>query len=297
MALYKHRHDEARAAAQEFGIPACSDLQELLANPQVDAVYITSANCDHEAQAVASARTGRHVLIEKPMAVNASACRRIIKECHQANVKLMVAQTLRFSPAVQQLHQWLEEKRLGQIISAQVTFTYDGTKSPRNWLYNHHVAGGGALMDIGVHCLDTLRFLLGEVEQASGTLQPDNVLCERSAQVELRFTSGAAGRVDCSYEQPYRSRLEIMGDRGRAWVDSFTLPWTQVTLNLESQQESLQLPVDTGNPYGALLESFSNSIRHNNPISIPGTEGLKNQEIIDLIYSDNGRPDLCQKKP
>jgi len=251
----------------------------------VEAVYITSANGDHEMHAIASARAGRHVLIEKPMATNAAACRRIIEECARANVKLMVAHTLRFSPAALRMKEVMDSGRLGRISAGRAMFTYDGTKSPRTWLDDHVVTGGGALMDIGVHCLDTLRFLLGDVTHCSGLLQPPDELIERTATVNLRFTSGAIGSILCSYESPYRSRLEIWGERGWAWVDSFTLPWNRVTVHLETDNESSEIEVDTGNPYGALIESFSRAIRGLEPIAIPGEEGLKNQALIDEVYS------------
>jgi predicted dehydrogenase len=307
VALYKRDADQARAAAQEYGIPpGYGDLRALLNDPQVEAVYVTSANSDHEWQAVAAAQAGKHVLVEKPLAVNADACRNIIAACEQAGVKLMVAHTLRFSPAVLQVKRWIAEERLGRIRAGRTLFTCDGTKSPRNWLYDKDVAGGGALMDIGVHCIDTLRFLLGEVAEFSGILEPLDDPVERSAMVDLRFVSGALGGVFCSFETPYRSRLEILGERGWAWVDSFTLPWAKVTLHLESEAEvrhscltgtglktdknvyppsSVTIQVDTNNPYGALLDSFSRSIRGFEPVAIPGDEGLKNQLIIDGLYS------------
>jgi predicted dehydrogenase len=285
-ALYKRDPQQAAEAASEFHVPAgYGDLKALLADPRVEAVYITSANSDHEAQAVAAAKAGKHVLCEKPLAINAPACRNIIEACRLSGVKLMVAHTLRFSPAVIQVKQWLSEGRLGKIRLGRVLYTYDGTKSPRAWLYDEKIAGGGALMDIGIHGLDTLRFLLGEVDQVHGALNPPSDPIELSALVHLHFTGGAAGDVFCSFESPYRSRLEILGEYGWIWVDSFTLPGTDVTVHLETIDRSIDLLVDTGNPYGALIESFSRSIRGLEPVAIPGEEGLQNQIIIDELYA------------
>jgi predicted dehydrogenase len=286
VALYKRDPVQAQKTAKEFGIAAgYGDFSDLLKDPQVEAVYITSANGDHEWQAIAAAQAGKHVLCEKPLAPTAAACRNIIESCRHAKIKLMVAHTLRFSPAVIQMKQWIDEGRVGNIRLAQALFTYDGTKSPRRWLYDHKIAGGGALMDVGVHCIDTLRFLLGEVSQYSGIIEPITELVEQTALVSLRFASGALGGVFCSYQSPYRSRLEILGDKGWAWVDSFTLPWTEVPVHLETSAEIVDLKIATGNPYGALLDSFSQAIRDLGPNAIPGEEGFTNQTIIDGIYS------------
>lgn len=284
-ALYKRDLGQAQAAAAEFGIPAgYGDLNALLADPHVEAVYITSANCEHEEQAIAAAKAGKNVLVEKPMAVTAEACRRMIEACHQAGVKLMVAQTLRFSPAVLQVKQWIEAGHLGKLKAGCVAFGYNGTESPRTWLYDHKIAGGGVLMDVGVHCLDTLRFLLGEVSSyhvdVMSSLHPETL-----AIIGLDFQSRARGLIYCSYEwKEYGSSLIIQGERGTITVKSFTLPWKQVTLRLETADEKLDLAVDTDNPYGALLDSFSRAIRGLGSVAIPGEEGLKNQSIIDDLY-------------
>ena len=133
--LYKRDNRAAIQAAEEYKVEAgYGDLDALLGDPQVEAVYITSANSDHESQSIAAARAGKHVLCEKPLATSAAGCQRIIDACREANVCLMVAQTLRYSPAVLQLKKWLSEGRLGNIVRASAAFHYDGSQSPRTWL-------------------------------------------------------------------------------------------------------------------------------------------------------------------
>lgn len=295
VALYKRDPELAKVTAKEFNIAAgYSRLEDLLANPEVEAVYITSAHADHEAQAIAAAQAGKHVLCEKPLATSVAACRNIIEACRENRVLLMVGQTLRFSPLIEQMKSWIVEGRLGRVCYAQAYFAYDGTKSPRTWLYDRRVAGGGALMDVGVHCLDTLRFLLGEIAEIRGILSPPREVdpVERSAQIALHFASGTLGSVFCSYEHPYRSRLEIMGELGRAWVEPFTLPWADVTVHVETSEDSQSLRINTGNPYGALIESFSRSIRGPGAVAIPGEEGLRNLALIEAVYSDRTNPEF-----
>lgn len=287
VAIYKRDPNAAVQAANEFGIPVgYGNLEDLCSDPAVEAVYVTSANCDHEDHAISAARAGKHVLCEKPLATTAGGCRHIIDACRQSNVLLMAAHTLRFSPAVLRLKSWITEGKLGKIIRASATFHYDGKNSPRSWLYDRRIAGGGALIDIGVHCLDTLRFLLGEVEDFRVFLHPvpDQKTVEHSAEVALRFQTGVLGDIFCSYQIPYHSRLEILGERGRAYLEPFSIAWAKSKLCLETAEESDSLEMETGNAYGELIESFSRAIRGLEPIAIPGEEGLVNQEIIDAIY-------------
>ncbi|RJP78017.1 MAG: gfo/Idh/MocA family oxidoreductase [Candidatus Zixiibacteriota bacterium] len=285
-ALSMRDPEAARREAAEHGLPAgYGDLDALLADPAVEAVYVISANADHEAQTLASARAGKHVLCEKPLAPTTQACRRMIRACREAGVLLGVAHNLRFSPAVLQIREWIEAGMLGRIVSAQAVFTYDGTKSPRAWLYDGRIAGGGALQDVGVHGLDTLRFLLGEAVEARGLRVPAGDPVERTAETILHFASGALGRVLCSYESPYHSRLDVLGEKGRAWAEPFTIPWAEVHLRLETADETRDLTVATGNTFGPLIEGFSRAVRGRGPVPVPAEEGLRNAEIIEALYA------------
>ena len=289
VALQKRDPQEATREAENYGIPAgYSDVEALLSDPRVDAVYITSANCAHEEQAVTAAQAGKHVLCEKPLATSAEACQRMIDACRSAGVHLMVAQTLRFSPVVLQIKRWIEAGILGKIRTARATFTYLAQESPRGWVFDRDIAGGGPMMDVGVHCLDTLRFLWGEVEEIRAIVTPARTenSVEKSVEAILRFASGVTGSIFCSYEIPYESRLEVIGSHGKAYAEPFTLPWTDLDLHLERREESKCLTVHTGNMYGDLITSFSRAIRGLQPVAIPGEEGLANQRIIDAIYKE-----------
>ncbi|HEX7343101.1 MAG TPA: hypothetical protein VF398_02475, partial [bacterium] len=99
------------------------------------------------------------------------------------------------------------------------------------------------------------------------------------------FQSGALGSIFCSYESPYHSRLEIVGEHGRATAEPFTLAWKDAEVRLQTDNESLSLTLNGGNTYGELIESFSRAVRGLGDVAIPGEEGLRNIEIIEGIYS------------
>ncbi len=163
MAVQKRSLDAARALAKAGGIPlAFATAEELVAHPDVDAVFIVSANAAHRAETIAAARQGKHVLVEKPMALNVREAEEMIAECARHNVRLMVGHMIRFSPLAQRMRDVVRSGRLGKLVSARADFIYDGRLSQRRWLRDRDVAGGGPVFDVGVHCLDTLRFVLDD---------------------------------------------------------------------------------------------------------------------------------------
>ena len=201
VALWKRDPQAAMQEAREYGIPrGYGDFAAMLNDPGVDVVYVTSANRLHEEQAVAAAQAGKHVICEKPMATSAAACSRIIAACQRAGVKLAVAQNLRYSGVLEQIKRWIDTGELGDIISASISFTYLASESPRSWVYDRAVAGGGALTDLGVHCIDSLRFLLGAIREVEGVVKPllTEATVDESAWLHIAFESGSVGQIFCS---------------------------------------------------------------------------------------------------
>ncbi len=292
-AIQKRSTEEAEREAETFSIPAgYGDLNTMLRDADVEAVYITSANSVHTEQAIAAAHAGKHVLCEKPLAITSEECSRIIEACRKASVHLMVAQNLRFSGVIQQLKQLLSEDMIGKPVLVTMRFTYTGSESLRKWIYNRKLAGGGAATDLGVHCIDTLRYLLGEIAEVQADLKytqehPD---VEETANVNLTFDSGVMGQIFCSYESPYWNSLEVIGTRGRAYTEMFAASNKSVDLLVDTNEGRQILTVNSGNTYGEVITHFSKAVRDNAPIPIPGEEGLRNQQIIEAIYAGDRIP-------
>ncbi|MBU0519088.1 Gfo/Idh/MocA family oxidoreductase [bacterium] len=290
-AIQKRKPGEAAIEAESLGISTGYDsYEELLADSAVDVVYITSANHDHTEHAIASAKAGKHVLCEKPLANTPAACEKIIAACAQAGVKLMVAQTLRYSAPVMLLKQWISAGKLGKISSARACFTYLLETSPRSWIRDKQMAGGGPLADLGVHCIDTLRYLSGTVREAVGFTSPkgqENDI-ELSAEGLLHFEDGVTGSFFCSYQTPYWNRLAVWGEAGHAWVEPCAPPGTDVELKFRDPYGEIAINrINTGNPYGKLIKAFSDAICHDTDVPISGSEGLINQQIISSVYAGN----------
>ena len=301
VALQKRSQPEAETKARAHGVRlAFATVDELVAHPDVDAVFIVSANAAHCPETLAAAKAGKHVLVEKPMALNAREAETMIQACRTAGVRLMVGHLVRFSPLIRRIRDTIRSGALGSITYARADFSYDGRVSRRSWLHNPTVAGGGPVFDIGVHCLDTLRFVLNdEVVSASAVLSPEPTgeRTEESALLGLKFSRGTVGAIFCSYVSPARHKqLEIIGTNGIITVDDFTSGGheTKLTMALgtearpgELHTESILIP----NLISEEVRHFADAVRTGSAIISPGENGLANQRVLDAVLA-GGIPEM-----
>jgi len=291
VAIQKRSVDQAREKALEHRIPLFFDsADEAVAHPYVDAVFIVSANGAHRAETIAAAQAGKHVLVEKPMALNVREAEEMIAACARHKVTLMVGHMIRFSPLVNRMREIIASGALGRVTYAKANFIYDARLSHRAWLYDRHVAGGGPVFDIGVHCIDTLRYVLAdEVIETTGILAPvpTETRTEESAQVSLRFSRGTIGSVYCSYAAPVRRKqIEIQGTEGSLRAEDFTVgsQTTDLVIDLGTDAvpgspttEQFAVP----NLYVEEIAHFCACIRDHRQSLTPGENGLANQRILD----------------
>lgn len=299
VAIQKRSPETAREKARTLSIPhAFSTASELVSCPDVDAVFIASANSAHHDETIAAARAGKHVLVEKPMAMNAPEALHMVRECEHNNVKLMVGHVVRFSPMVRHLRKLIESGELGRVISARADYAYDARLSKRSWLFDRAVAGGGPVFDIGVHCLDTLCHVLNaQVQSVQSQLSPlpTSTTTERTAILNLALSTGALATIACSFEGPTRNIfIEVIGTEGLARAYDFTLSEFRTTLEVVRRIEG-SAPVkelrefDAPNLYTEEVTSFSQCILDDKESPVPGIAGWRNQQVLDAAMNGGGK--------
>jgi predicted dehydrogenase len=291
VALQKRSLDAAQEKAQALNIPLAFDSVEKLVNhPEVDAVYIVSANSQHAPETITAASAGKHVLVEKPMAMNTAEAKGMIKACNKNQVKLMVGQMVQLSPLIVRIKDLIQSGLIGKVTFIKSEFIYNGHLSHRPWLLDQQIAGGGPIFDIGVHCLDTTRFILDdEVVSVKSQLDPlpTTESTESTAQLALKFSRGTTASIYCSYDVPIRRTfIEIIGEKGILYAENFT--WGSHTIPLkiiigkndnvdETREEIIVVP----DLYEKEISLFSDCILNNTESPISGEEGLKNQLVLD----------------
>jgi predicted dehydrogenase len=286
-ALSRRNITEAKKSAAEYGIPLAFDsVADLCASPEVDAVLVTTPNSLHLADVLDAVDAGKPVLCEKPMGMNADECRQMVKAARHKGVLFGVAHVFRFNESVRALREWVAEGRIGRPVFARSEFSFLADPShPRKWLYDAKLAGAGPIFDVGVHCIDTLRFILqDEVVRVSATAVSD----ERSGDVEsaasltLEFSRGTIGMVPVSYRAEYRTPLELVGETGVMRAEDGLNVEHPIELQLRRDGAVVEKKsVSNELVYAAQVDAFADAVEGKAPFLIPGEEGWQNQEVLD----------------
>jgi len=290
VALSRRDMAKAQESARQYHIPLAFDSADALCRaPEVDAVFVTTPNACHLQDVLSAIRNGKPALCEKPMAVNADQCRQMVEAARKAQILLGVAQVFRFEDSTARLRDQVASGKIGRPIFARSEFSLNaGPAHARAWLYDRALAGGGPMADVGVHCVDALRFILqDEVLRVSARATNDSESgdVEAAAALLLEFSRGALGTVLVSFRADYRTPLEVVGDAGVLRADNGLTVDRPVTWELlrggviiESETVSNQLA------YARQVDAFAAAVEGKTKFPVPGEEGWQNQEILDAAY-------------
>jgi predicted dehydrogenase len=289
-ALSRRDPVKAQESARQFGIPhAFASTADLSRSPHVDAVFVATPNATHVGDVLAAVAAGKPVLSEKPMGMNAGECRSMVEAARQTNVLLGVAQVFRFEESTLRLRERVAAGQIGAPVFARSEFSFPGASGhARTWLLDKSIAGGGPVADVGVHCIDVLRYILqDEVLRVSarGVASRSAPDIETAAAITLEFSRGTLGAVLCSYLADYRTPVELTGDAGVLRASDCLNVEKPITLELlrggivvESETVSNNLA------YARQVERFAHAVEGKTKFPVPGEEGWQNQEILDAIY-------------
>jgi len=220
-----------RSFAQRHGVPRTYDTTEqLLADPEIDAVYIATPPSSHKALSLLVANAGKHVYVEKPMAMRFDECREIVEACEKQGVRLFVAFYRRAMPRFLKVKEWLESGAIGEVrvvraVQHQRPAREDLSRETLPWRLKPEVSGGGKFLDMGIHTLDMLDFWFGAIEEVHGIASNDAGLYEVEDTVTAtwRHASGVQGSGSwcyvCGDGEDY---VEIVGSKGRIEFEFFS---------------------------------------------------------------------------
>ncbi len=286
--LSRRDAEYARESAREFGIEhAFTSTAELCASPDVDAVFIATPDALHLADVLEAVRHGKPVLVEKPMAMNADEAREMVEAARDANVLLGVAHVMRFEESVRWFRERIAAGAIGKPVLARAVFVAPLMSSPRTWINDPHLATGGPLADVGVHCLDTLRYILGdEVQSVMAQAEYDpRWVVEASGTALFHFAGGTLATISVSARAPYQTLLEVIGEGGILSAVNALNVEHPVILELRRGFDLVERrEVLNDRAYTAQVEAFAAAVEGHHSCDIPGEEGLQNQLILDAIF-------------
>jgi predicted dehydrogenase len=303
-ALSRRDLKKAQASAAEYHIPLAFDsAEELCHSSEVDAVFVATPNSSHLQDVLLAVRCGKPVLCEKPMAMNADECRQMVEAARRANVLLGVAQVFRFEDSTARLRERIAAGQIGKPVLARSEFSYQGRNHARSWLTDASVAGGGPLADVGVHCIDALRYVLDDEVvsvAAQGASDSDSGQVEAAAVLALKFARGTLGSILVSIRAEYRTPLEIVGETGVLRADDGLNVEHPINLQLRRESSVVETElVSNRYAYARQVDMFAAAIETNSVFPVPGEEGWQNQLILDAAYRSlkSGRAELVPLVP
>ena len=289
-ALSRRSLEKAQESAREWKIPFAFDSAGTLCrSPEVDAIFVTTPNACHLQDVLLAVECGKPVLCEKPMAMNAGECQRMVEAARKANLLLGVAQVFRFENSTARLMERIAAGQIGTPIFARSEFSFPAAQGhARKWINDLSVAGGGPIADVGVHCIDTLRHILqDEVVRVSGRGLFDNNSgdMEAAAALTLEFSKGTLASVMVSFRAEYRTPIEVVGETGVLRADDALS--VEKPINLQLWRGGAVIETETLSnhlAYARQVDQFAAAVEGKVEFPVPGVEGWQNQIILDAAY-------------
>jgi predicted dehydrogenase len=265
--------DRARAYASEHGIArAHGSYDELLADPEVDAVYVSLPNGLHVEWAVRALEAGKHVLVEKPFSARASEVERAFDVADRHGLVLSEAFMWRHHPQTHRLVGLLDEVAPVKLVRATFSFPLDRPADVR-W---QPELDGGSLMDVGCYCVSAIRLVLGEPSDVRGLGVGDGV--DRNFAGVLRFGDRALATFDCGFDLPGRDSLEVVGDGGTLFLAD---PWHARSPGILVNGEPVE--VERANSYRLELEDMAEAIATGRPPLLGRTDAVGQARVLEAL--------------
>lgn len=262
------------------------NFDEVRNNPDIDAIYVITPNALHHSQVIRVAKAGKHAICEKPMALNAKEGQEMIDACKMANVKLLVGYRMHFEPQTLEIVRMRNTGEFGKVMFFQAQCGFK-VGDPNQWRLNKALAGGGAIMDIGIYGINGARYMIGEepLWVTAQETKTDPVMfkegVDETIQFQFGFPSGAVASLLSSYNINHLDRFFMSGDKGFAEMQPST---GYGPIKGRTHKGELIQPITIHQT--VQMDEMSAIIFEDKKPVIPvdGEEGLRDLKIIDAIY-------------
>lgn len=294
-----NKKEYAESFAQKYGVKAFHSFEDMLADKEIDVVCICTPSCFHASNAMQAMESGKHVVLEKPMAFTTEEADKVIQTSERTGKLITVISQLRFSPDILKLKELVANGAFGKITLCTLSMKYYRSKeyyASSPWKGTKKFDGGGALMNQGIHGIDILQYIVGDVVDVQGqvrTLSHD-IEVEDTAVATVVFENGALGVIQgssCCYPG-FDRKIEIHGDRGYALLvenqiekmmidgEQISIELTQSEVNTASDPTALEC-----GPHRKQMINLLNAIQGKEKLLVDGNEGKKAVRVIQTIYN------------
>ncbi|MFW0743030.1 Gfo/Idh/MocA family protein [Aliarcobacter butzleri] len=305
---------KAKKIGEQFNVPYYTDMDEMMQKESIDVVSILTESGYHAKHVINLAKYGKHIVVEKPMALTLDDADAMIQACDENSCKLFVVKQNRFNVPVVKLKEAMDEKRFGKLVlgTIRVRWCRDQNYYDQAWWRGRWDMDGGVLTNQASHHVDLLEYMMGDVESvfAKSTTALVNIEAEDTAIVTLKFRNGALGIIEATTAirpKDLEGSISILGETGTVEIGGFAvnkmLHWN-FTHKKDGDDEVMEkYSVNPPNVYGfghqAYYEHVVDSILNNKKQLVDGLEGRKSLELISAIYEsiETGKEVFLRFKP
>lgn len=294
--------NKAEETAQKFelkGVDISTDWKEVVKRSDIDAIFVNTPNYLHEEMAIGAARAKKHILVEKPITISNKAAKNMVNAARKSSVFLMIEQTQRFDPVHQAAKKFIETGKLGKINTVKGRIGHAGPEywvgGEEGWFSDKKLSGGGAMIDVGIHILDLLRWLGGkEVAEVCANIKtiekPFPV--DDNGSVLMRFKDGTFGQFEASWTtRPYEVMTWIYGEKGKIHTSIGTEKPVMVRMATVAEGkdpncilEDIYPEVGGGSGWENAVHYFVDCVGKGEKPFVTGEEGARSMAVILASY-------------
>ena len=306
VAVMERTEDKAKAIGEKYGVPYFCDEETMLSSVDCDAVYIGTPVSCHVRQATLALRYGKHVFLEKPIALNGEESRVLVDEFKKAGKQITIGYMMKHHNLHEKVRELIETDGIGQINDIRVQFSCWYPDIQGAWRQKKALGGGGAIMDLGVHCLELVEYLLNEeIEEVKAmySTRTFSYEVEDCGIIVFKTKSGVLGHIDVSFNIPddaSESKLEVYGSKGYAvcngtlgQVETGTLRYLYApqgdysAMQNRTEAEPKVFLGGGADLYQKQLALFVQTLQSGTPDYFYADRAVQVQQIVDKIYNKN----------
>lgn len=293
------KSERAGYFGEKYGVENFTDMHEMMRSKEIDVVSVLTESGNHAKHVIALSQYGKHIVVEKPMALTLDDADAMISACSRVNARLFVVKQNRFNVPILKLREALEQNRFGKLVLGTVRVRwcrpqayYDQADWRGTWAYD-----GGVLTNQASHHVDMLEWMMGDVDSvfAMGNTALVDIEAEDTAVVSLKFSNGALGIIEATTATrpgDLEGSISILGEGGAVVVGGFAMnkmvTWSFVEEQPADSTVMERFSVNPPNVYGfghhAYYDHVVNSILNDEPQLVDGREGRRSLEVISAIY-------------
>ncbi len=294
----------AEAIGKKYGVPFFTNEEEMLKVVDCDAVYIGTPVACHVAQAMLSLRYGKHVFLEKPIALTGKESEELVEAFKKAGKQITIGYMMKYHNLHEKAKELIQGGKIGNVNSVRAQFTCWYPDIPNAWRQKKALGGGGAIMDLGVHCIELLEFLLDdEIEEVKSiySTRTFSYEVEDGGIVVFKTKGGVLGHIDVGFNIPdgaSESKLELYGDKGYIYCKATLGQAETGTLShlyapqgdySAAQERSMSEPevyyAEGADLYEKQIAVFCKQIASGTPDYFYADRAVQVQKIVDAIYA------------